>query len=373
MKQFFQENNPKRHKLINDDFSQDPPKDGRRSTLLAAGNDDINTPESLKEHLQIAIEIEHSTIPPYLCALYSIKEGTNEVAAAIIRSVVVEEMLHMIMVANILNAIGGKPSINSKKFIPVYPASLPHSNNAFEVDLQKFSKDTIRTFLKIEKPSEHSAPRQPHQYNTIGQFYAALRKGLIFCEENTVGGIFIGDPSMQVTSEHYYGSGGKLTSVYSLKNALLAMDEIVGQGEGIDGTIHDADDPLFGDDIEYAHYFRFNEILHERFYQSTDTPQHYPSGKKLDVDWDTVYNMSKNPKMSNYPKGSELWEKSRSFNETYKALLDNIHRACNGEPASLRDGIALMYDLKYKAIELMKIPLENSEYSAGPTFEYLED
>src|SRR5688500_11887642 len=33
--------------------------------------------ESLREHLQWAIELEHSTIPPYFCALYSIEPGCN--------------------------------------------------------------------------------------------------------------------------------------------------------------------------------------------------------------------------------------------------------------------------------------------------------
>ena len=34
----------------------------------------IKTIKDLHEHLQWAIELEHATIPPYLCALYSIKE-----------------------------------------------------------------------------------------------------------------------------------------------------------------------------------------------------------------------------------------------------------------------------------------------------------
>ena len=72
----------------------------------------------LYTHLQGAIELEHSTIPPYLTALYSIKKGSNREAAAIIRSVVMEEMLHMTIAANTLNAIGGAPEINTSGFIP---------------------------------------------------------------------------------------------------------------------------------------------------------------------------------------------------------------------------------------------------------------
>nr|MCU0322110.1 ferritin-like protein [Chitinophagaceae bacterium] len=87
MHSLFQQNNPKRQKLISS---------SSKKLLLAKGNGGgIKTIDSLKKHLQVAIELEHSTIPPYLCALYSIKEGTNVAASQIIRSVVIEEMLHM--------------------------------------------------------------------------------------------------------------------------------------------------------------------------------------------------------------------------------------------------------------------------------------
>ena len=81
----------------------------------------IKTLDELKAHLQKAIEVEHSTIPPYLCALYSIKDGHNQEAAQIIKSVVLEEMLHMILAANVLNAIGGEPILTHPKFVPKYP------------------------------------------------------------------------------------------------------------------------------------------------------------------------------------------------------------------------------------------------------------
>jgi len=35
----------------------------------------ITSLENLRGHLQWAIELEHTTIPPYLCALYSIEPG----------------------------------------------------------------------------------------------------------------------------------------------------------------------------------------------------------------------------------------------------------------------------------------------------------
>lgn len=73
------------------------------------------TIDDLKANLQTALELEHSTIPAYLTALYSIKEGTNLMPVEIIKSVVIEEMLHMVMVANLINAIGSTPKIGKKR------------------------------------------------------------------------------------------------------------------------------------------------------------------------------------------------------------------------------------------------------------------
>src|SRR6185295_11993276 len=132
------------------------------------------------------MELEHSTIPPYLCALYSIKAGVNLMAGEIIKSVVLEEMLHMIMVANLLNAIGGRPVIGEKevdknnKFIPEYPTSLPGNvDTRLVVGLESLSKHCIKTFWKIEHPlGGYTLPKQLETtelvYKSIGEFYEAL-------------------------------------------------------------------------------------------------------------------------------------------------------------------------------------------------------
>ena len=102
----------------------------------------VNTLDDLREHLQWAIELEHSTLPPYLCALYSIKPGTNQAAVSAITSVFIEEMLHMTLAANLLNAVGGAPALDKADFIPRYPTYLPHSDKAFLVSLVPFSPTT---------------------------------------------------------------------------------------------------------------------------------------------------------------------------------------------------------------------------------------
>jgi hypothetical protein len=98
----------------------------------------ITSLESLREHLQWAIELEHSTIPPYLCALYSIEPGRNLEAIQVISSVVVEEMLHLTLAANLLNAVGGRPQLAIPKMLPGYPRPLPHSDRSFEISLFRF-------------------------------------------------------------------------------------------------------------------------------------------------------------------------------------------------------------------------------------------
>ncbi|XP_013410453.1 uncharacterized protein LOC106173762 [Lingula anatina] len=81
--------------------------------------------ENLRTLLQQAMELELSTIPPYLTALMSIKEGFNVEIGRRIKSVVVQEMLHMALVGNLLNAVGGSPSIASTLNAPLYPSKLP--------------------------------------------------------------------------------------------------------------------------------------------------------------------------------------------------------------------------------------------------------
>ena len=328
----------------------------------------IKTLESLQSHLQTALELEHSTIPPYLCALYSIKDGYNVEAAQIIKSVVLEEMLHMILAANVLNAIGGNPSINQKDFIPKYPTFLPHSDKAFSVNLQKFSKQSIKTFLHIERPEKPKAPPEADKYHTIAQFYEAIELGLKDLSHKEI--LFNGKVSKQVTPEYYYGGGGEAIPVTNLDSALQALYEITGQGEGVHHTIWDGDDK-FGEVKELAHYFRFNEIHKERRYTAKDKLKSEPSGEKLIVHWDQVYPMKPNPKMAGYEQGSPLWRKTYEFNRTYMALLNELHVALNGEPQRLMESVVGMYDLKYKAVELMKIPIGDGELTAGPSFEYV--
>jgi hypothetical protein len=329
----------------------------------------VTTIEGLYDHLQIALELEHSTIPAYLYALYSIKDGTNQQSVRQIRSVVMEEMLHMTLAANILNAIGGTPKVGDENFVPSYPTYLPQSDEAFVVNLAPFSPETIKTFMRIELPANPSAPPRYTKYKTIGQFYAAIREGL---KKTCAGNKYFVKGRNQVTPEYYYNAGGEVCPVNTLDEALAALDLIVGQGEGVAHTIYDSDRKLFGQPADYAHYFRFNEIHEARFYAQGDTPKSGPSGNPMAVDWTAVYPARSNPKSADYPAGSQLREMCDDFNSTYMDLLGAINDGFNGKQNKLLEAVQIMYQLKYKAVALMKIPYGASGETAGPTFEWVK-
>ena len=71
-----------------------------------------------------------------------------------IRVVAVEEMLHLTLAANLLNAVGGTPDLTAEDFVPAYPSHLPDGESDFEVGTRAFSRETVESFLKIERPAE---------------------------------------------------------------------------------------------------------------------------------------------------------------------------------------------------------------------------
>jgi CDGSH-type Zn-finger protein len=330
--------------------------------------------ESLRRHLQWALQIEHGTLPPYLCALYSIKRGHNAEAAEVVGSVFMEEMLHLTLAANLLNAVGGSPQIDTPAMLPRFPIHLPHSNRAFEVPLRKFSPEAIETFTKIERPAEHDGLPEDDSYETIGQFYEAIEVALSQLSE-TLGEevVFCGDPRRQITDELYYGGSGRIVPVYGLESALVALGEIVEQGEGLDHTrVWDGDSDMFHPDREeVAHYFRFQEIVAGRRYRPGDTPQSGPTGEGFAVDWGAVHNMRTNPRSDDYPEGSEARVRMEAFNRAYCAVLRLLDECFNGSPRLLAVATGEMYALKHQAIALMELPSGDGETTVGPSFEYV--
>ncbi len=345
----------------------------------------ITTIEKLHEYLYHAMQLEHGTIPVYLTALYSLHPGSNSDAHHIIRTVAVEEMLHLSLVANVMNAVGGTPDLTQPDFVPPFPAYLPDGETDFQVDLQPFSQNAVTTFLNIERPDqapdEDSRLRQRSrpqrqllaggaeefmmQFYSIGDFYEEIARGVRYLHqqyEKDGRQLFTGDPSRQVTPEYFYSGGGELTAVTDLDSALAAFRLIAEQGEGYGGGIYD-------NETELSHYYRYQQLQIGRYYQKGDQPGH-PTGPPLDIDWDAVYPVMRNARLADYPEGSELYAAARKFNESYADFLGFVTQAYTGHPELLIEAVWRMFGLRDDMNRLMHnpVPQRHGVYGA-PTFE----
>lgn len=315
----------------------------------------------LREYLQAALEVEHLTIPVYLTGMYTIRPGTNRDAYYTIRSVLVEEMLHMTLVANLLNAVGGHPRVAHPEFVTSYPARLPFSSDSLPpIGLRHFSPEALDTFLLIERPQSFVPPTGKETgWTSIGQFYGAVRDGLAELVARQGGDetkVFTGDPARQVGPQDFYNSGGEAFAITGLKNALLALRVISEQGEGIDASLWDSDDQIFGEQRQAAHYFRFNEIRTGRRYSRYDLPRTPPSGSPMNVTWDDAYTIRGATKVADYPEGSEVRRQAVAFNERYAALLTYLHLAFNGMPGAMAVAVPVMLELRDLAERLYRNP-----------------
>ena len=135
----------------------------------------------LRELLQSAMVLEHATIPPYLTMLYTLSEDVDWRITETIRSVVVEEMLHFTLAANLLNAIGGTPAVDAPDFMPNYPTRLPYGIDDIEVHLYGFSRNGIFQGMVIEHPKDIRpgvVANQVPEHMTIGEFYVWIEARL---------------------------------------------------------------------------------------------------------------------------------------------------------------------------------------------------
>jgi Ferritin-like len=350
----------------------------------------INTVEELRYYLVQGMKIEHATIPPYLTALYSLKPGSNLEAFHIIRSVLVEEMLHLTLVVNVLNAVGGdiKSTLTASDFIPQYPTRLPTGEEDFEVGLSKFSRETIDTFLKIERSDEVAADQplvvsqpysnlcfsvmnrsQSYSFYSIGLFYAEIIRSLFALHQQMGDSLFCGDPQRQITNEYYYNGAGNIVPVTDLNSAILALTIIQDQGEGSRvGTIFDAE-------RELSHYYRFQQLNLGQYYvidkdddEKSDEPN-CPTGLTFTVDWDAVYPIKSNAKLSNFAEGSELYVAAQEFQSAYSKFLAEIEYAFDGHPETLIPAVGGMFRLKEQANLIIRNPLPGADgINAAPIF-----
>jgi len=327
----------------------------------------------LHQALQIAIRLEHATMPPYLYALYSLG-STNPAVQGPIRSIVREEMLHMLLACNILNAVGGKPVIDDPGFVIDYPSPLPGTiAHGLQVPLKPFSKALMKdVFMVIEEPEtplvfpEIAEAALPPR--TIGEFYAAIKQKITALGAS----VFTGDPARQVQSDKFAMPLAKQL-VTDPASAGVAIDYIVHQGEGTTAT------PKFDGTGQFAHYYRFAELSKGLKLQPNPlaTPtlppeQQYQYGPgTIVIDESAVLPLRGNPKSAGYPAGP-IREASDNCNRIYTQILGLLQQAFDGTPGKVQDAIDSMTDqLRPAAKNLTALDLGDGT-KAGPTFEYLK-
>jgi hypothetical protein len=330
----------------------------------------LETVGDLRTALSNAIAVELGTIPPYLTALFSIKPGANAAAGAIVRSVVIEEMLHLSLACNMLNAVGGRPHLPAA--VLRYPSALPmgigdEPGKPFIVPLARLCQATIDIFMTIEEPEEPLEFRAQRLtagavpgYHTIGEFYAAV--GMLMTDLG--GGIFTGDRDRQVAGwigPHY------LHPIYDLTAALEAIKIIIDQGEGT--STSPAADP-----DELAHYYRFEQIhRQETLNRSRAAPHGYEWGQPvIGLADNGVWPMIENPALVPLPAGSPVSRASDQFDATFTSLINELQRTFDGTPDGFGSSVAQMHALRIEAAGLMPLNVPGTSGTAGPRFLYLD-
>jgi hypothetical protein len=330
----------------------------------------IASVEELGNHLHQAAQLELSTIPLYLYAAYSIQTASySQWAPGIsafraIRSVVIEEMLHLSLVRNLMVAIGQGDHIRfyDDAVVPTYPAPMLHRVPTLMLHLEPCSQQLMRTvFMPLELPEKTHAQPQPDRYNTIGQFYEAIEQGFERLAGELGPGLWADNrPELQYSRAYWnQDGGGSPVVVTDLPTALDAMRTIVEQGEGI--APHRATVPLdpvspkLGLD-ELSHYAKFRRIA-EGVDEIGDV-RPLPTDPKLD-DYDgPVRDLAE---LANAAYAYVLC----LIDAVYAASSDTRQPGQHSERYGLeRAFIAAMGGLLFGVADLL------ARHGAGPTFEF---
>ncbi len=257
------------------------------------------TPDNLEDVMQQAIALELATIPTYLSTYYSIhraqdqdklyakihkqlsQSGTRPASevdalaqelkldilvysnksAALIMSVVIEEMLHLALSCNVKQSVCQvAPDLMAIGKVLSFPTQLDGHIPEFQINTSKLSLQQLTTFLQIESPKPFVDPyadkqkRSVVEYQTIGGLYKKIEQCIIdnfpgpykkrpqllppeagagprpFYSQNSMNTVhYDRDHNPHFANEN---DSGELVGVYDSKTAVEALHLIVEQGEG---------------------------------------------------------------------------------------------------------------------------------------------
>lgn len=293
---------------------------------------------ALGRMLQAALQLEFGTIPVYLSASFSLGRK-NEAIAYLLRRVAIEEMLHFIIVANTMNAIGVAPDVRAA--VPTFPSVVDVVEPPLKLDLRSFSRDLIETlFLRIETPEEPInfrlgvAPRP----KTVGQFY----RGIIdVIEAGKIPGLFDVDPANRNAAIIPDPPAWKPTAyrddeddgryplppdldfrIHDAASAVHHLEWIVDQGEG---TSRKDTDPIDRAGLP-AHYYRFVSILEGKYLiADANAPKKFSyTGGSLAFDATDLHECDPNPSAVAYAQYDRVVRHMNRFNVAYSEMVDAL-------------------------------------------------
>jgi hypothetical protein len=311
----------------------------------------------LQRSLQSAVELEFATLPVYLMGMWSIREQEGE-AYRLIKSVLMEEMLHMGLVCNMIVAIGGTPRIVA----PVYPGPVPGGVlPGLEVYLAGLCPETLDLYMSIEKPEDPVEPpdfaTRAEEYATIGLFYDAIRDAFrtlapLLCPDRQIAGrepIPVPDPNHPTNT-----IPEPLTVLTTLDDVAKAIETIKEQGEGTS-----SESPLHAGEL--GHYYRFGEIRHGRRFVEVEGGWDYVGDPVPFPDCHPVVRVP----AGGYPD----LPAQKEFNTLYAQLIAQLQSAwSDGGPPALGQAITTMRSMDDLAKPIIETPLPYGGGNYGPDF-----
>jgi len=325
-------------------------------------------PESVadvQDRVQTAINLEFGTLPPYLYAKMTILPGTNVPAMQRLNGIVGQEMIHMCLACNIMNAIGGTVGINA----PKYPGPLPGSiGGGVIIHLLPFSQDAMAQGMAIEEPSEPIDPptlmrgAAVDTAITIGEYYHLLDQALAALPSSA----WLPN-NHQIDDAQFFP--GQIFAVNSYADAHRAITQIVSEGEGTPVSPSGQGSPLTFEN-ELAHYYRFWEMQRNQVLVKDPNPVGYAWRGALGLDWSQVYPAIADPELHDFSNDSPAAQQVQvQCNAAYSALIDGLISAFRGGTGGLGLAVRAMFDLRMAAIKALATPLADGSV-AGPAFIY---
>jgi Ferritin-like len=322
----------------------------------------------LQKALQSAIELELSTLPPYLSGQWALQDQSST-AARLISGITLDEMGHLGLACNLLRATGAQPQIFDGYDAIAYPGPLPGGvrpkcdpaffpcDPNFQVVLgfSDFGAFT-RMCMQIEYP-ENPVPRpaafalDKETFPSIGQFYDAILKGF----QNL-------DSTFEYQTDKQLQNGApEVFIIDGLAKATVAITRIQKQGEG--SSKFPFVDP---EQTQLAHFYLFGEIhFGKKFVFDAARQVGDFTGDPVTIP--SVFPMTPVP-LGGY--GANAPPEVAACDKVFTRVLQQLDQAwANKGDSALFDAIGSMLALKEQAIALLQKQVRRAEGGVfGPQF-----